>query len=76
MRVSRFVPAILLGVTSLGASAIWSAAATAEETSKPEDSRAGAGADTKSAPGRAPKDIPIVNPCKAAHPPSYCNGKS
>jgi hypothetical protein len=57
MRVSRFALAILLGVTSLGASAIWSAAATAEETSKPED-------------------IPIVNPCKAAHPPSYCNGKS
>jgi hypothetical protein len=76
MRVSRFALAILLGVTSLGASAIWSAAATAEETSKPEDSRAGAGADIKSAPGRAPKDIPIVNPCKAAHPPSYCNGKS
>jgi hypothetical protein len=77
MRVSRFALAILLGVASLGASAIWSAAANAEETSKPEDSRAGgAGADSKSAPGRAPKDIPIVNPCKAAHPPSYCNGKS
>ena len=23
--------------------------------------------------GRAPKDIPVVNPCKAANPPSYCN---
>ena len=27
----------------------------------------------KSAPGRVPKDILVVNPCKAAHPPSYCN---
>lgn len=77
MRVSRFAVTILLGVASLGASAIWSVAANAEETSKPADSRAGgAGADSKSAPGHVPKDIPIVNPCKAAHPPSYCDGRS
>ena len=55
--------------------AIWPAAANAQETSKPEDTRAsgGAAAESKSAPGRAPKDIPVVNPCKAVHPPSYCN---
>ena len=75
MRVSRYAFAILLWTVSLGAPAIWSAAANAQETSKPEDTRApgGAAAESKSAPGRVPKDILVVNPCKAAHPPSYCN---
>jgi hypothetical protein len=31
--------------------------------------------DLKSTLGRAPKDIPLVDPCKSAHPPSYCNVK-
>jgi hypothetical protein len=53
---------------------MWSTAANAQETSKPEDTRAaGGGAESKSAPTRVPKDILVVNPCKAAHPPSYCN---
>ena len=75
MRVSRYAFVIFLWTVSLGAPAIWSAAANAQETSKPEDTRASGGtaAESKSAPGRAPKDIPVVNPCKAAHPPSYCN---
>ena len=75
MRVSRYAFVILLWAVSLGAPAIWSAAANAQETSKPEDTRApgGAAAESKSAPGRVPKDILVVNPCKAAHPPSYCN---
>ena len=75
MRVSRYAFVILLWTVSLGAPAIWSAAANAQETSKPEDTRApgGAAAESKSAPGRVPKDILVVNPCKAAHPPSYCN---
>ena len=75
MRVSRYAFAILLWTVSVGAPAIWPAAANAQETSKPEDTRAsgGAAAESKSAPGRVPKDIPVVNPCKAAHPPSYCN---
>ena len=32
-------------------------------------------ADLKATLGRAPKDIPLVDPCKSAHPPSYCNVK-
>ena len=75
MRVSRCGFAILLWTVSVGAPAIWPAAANAQETSKPEDTRApgGAAAESKSAPGRVPRDILVVNPCKAAHPPSYCN---
>jgi hypothetical protein len=76
MRVSRYALPILLFAVSAGAPAIWSAAASAQhsETSKPEaPNAAGSPADSKSAPGHVPKDILIVNPCKAAHPPSYCN---
>jgi hypothetical protein len=74
MRVSRYVFAILLCAVSAEGPAMWSAAANAQETSKPEDTRAaGGGAESKSAPTRVPKDILVVNPCKAAHPPSYCN---
>ena len=87
MRVSRYalpilLRAVLLCAVSAGAPAIWSAAANAQQsgTSKPEETRApsaaGASAESKSAPGRVPKDIVIVNPCKAAHPPSYCNVKN
>lgn len=77
MRVSRYAMAILLFAVSAGASAIWSDAANGEETSKPEEARTqGSGTDSKSTPGRVPKDILIVNPCKAAHPPSYCNVKN
>jgi hypothetical protein len=59
----------------VAAPAFLSVAAGAQETSKPEDARAsgGAGAESKSAPSRVPKDILVVNPCKAAHPPAYCN---
>jgi hypothetical protein len=32
-------------------------------------------ADLRSTLGRAPKDIPLIDPCKSAHPPSYCNVK-
>jgi hypothetical protein len=32
-------------------------------------------ADLKSTLGRAPKDILLVDPCKSAHAPSYCNVK-
>jgi hypothetical protein len=75
MGVSRYAFVIFLWTVSLGAPAIWSTAANAQETSKPEDTRAsgGAAADSKSAPGRVPRDILVVNPCKAAHPPSYWN---
>jgi hypothetical protein len=78
MRVSRYALAMLLGAVLAGAPAIWSAAAKAEETSKPEEGRTqgGAGADSKPTTGHVPKDIIIVNPCKAAHPPSYCNVKN
>jgi hypothetical protein len=31
--------------------------------------------DLKSILARAPKDIIIVNPCKGANAPSYCNAK-
>ncbi len=31
--------------------------------------------DLKTTFGRAPKDIPLVDPCKSPHPPSYCNVK-
>ena len=31
--------------------------------------------DLKTTLGRAPKDIPLVDPCKSTHPPSYCNVK-
>jgi hypothetical protein len=66
MRVSRCGFAILLWTVSVGAPAIWPAAANAQETSKPEDTRAsgGAAAESKSAPGRAPKDIPVVTPAR------------
>jgi hypothetical protein len=78
MRVSRYGLAILLYAVSAGVSAIWSGAANAEETPKPEEARTqgGAGADSKPTTGHVPKDILIVNPCKAAHPPSYCNVKN
>ena len=75
MRVSRYALLTILCAVLLGAPAIWFGAANAEETSKPEDTRASGGgaAESKSTPGRVPKDILVVNPCKAAHPPSYCN---
>jgi hypothetical protein len=75
MRVSRYALLILLWGMSVEAPAFWSAAANAQETSKPEETRAPS-ADSKSASGHVPKDILIVNPCKAAHPPSYCNAKN
>jgi hypothetical protein len=31
--------------------------------------------DLKTKLGRAPKDVPLIDPCKSAHPPSYCNVK-
>lgn len=31
--------------------------------------------DLKSTLGRAPKDIPLIDPCKSQHAPSYCNAK-
>ena len=75
MGVSRCALAVFLCAVSAGAPAIFSAAASAQETAKPEEARpqGGAAAESKSAPGRVPKDILVVNPCKAAHPPSYCN---
>jgi len=74
MRVSRYA-LLLLWAVSVAAPAFWSVAANAQETSKPEDTRSSgsAGAESKSAPSRVPKDILVVNPCKAAHPPAYCN---
>ena len=75
MRVSRyaFADVALDGVARSAGDLV--GAANAQETSKPEDTRApgGAAAESKSAPGRVPRDILVVNPCKAAHPPSYCN---
>lgn len=77
MRVSRYALTIVLCAMSVGGLEIWSAAANAEDTSKPEAERTqGSGAESKSAPGRVPKDILIVNPCRTAHPPSYCNVKN
>jgi len=77
MRVSRYALLTLLLAVSLGAPAIWLTAANAQETSKPEEaSRPPSAAESKSAPGRVPKDILLVNPCKAAHPPSYCNARN
>jgi len=74
MRVSRYA-LLLLWAVSVAAPAFWSVAGNAQDTSKPDDTRAsgGAGAESKSAPSRVPKDILVVNPCKAAHPPAYCN---
>ena len=43
MRVSRYAFVTFLWTVSLGAPAIWSAAANAQETSKPEDTRASGG---------------------------------
>jgi hypothetical protein len=77
MRVSRYALTIVLCATSAGALEIWSAAANAGDTSKPEAAGTqGNGTESKSAPGRVPKDIIIVNPCRTAHPPSYCNVKN
>jgi hypothetical protein len=75
MRVSRYALLTLLWAMQVAAPAFLSVAAGAQETSKPEEARAsgGAGAESKSAPSRVPKDILVVNPCKAAHPPAYCN---
>jgi hypothetical protein len=78
MRVSRYALMILFCAVSAGVPAVWSGAANAEDTSKPEEGRTqgGAGADSKPTTHHVPKDIIIVNPCKAAHPPSYCNVKN
>ena len=76
MRVSRhlFAFAILLPVGLIGAPS----PANAQDTSRPGDTRTPGGntADSKSTSGRVPKDYLIVNPCKSAHPPSYCNAKN
>jgi hypothetical protein len=80
MRVSRYALLLLLFAVSAGPPVIWSAAANAQQPTKPGESRApsggGTSADSKSAPNRGPKDIIVVDPCKAAHPPSYCNVKN
>jgi hypothetical protein len=77
MRVSRYAFTIVLCAMSVGGLEIWSAPADAEDTSKPDAARTqGSGSESKSAPGRVPKDIIVVNPCRAAHPPSYCNAKN
>jgi hypothetical protein len=75
MRVSRYALAVLLCAASAATPAIFSATANAQETTKPEEARpqGGAAAESKSPSSRVPKDILLVNPCKAAHPPSYCN---
>ena len=77
MCVSRYALTIVLGAVWAGGAAIWCPGAKAEDTSKPEEARPpGGGTDAKSAPSRVPKDILIVNPCRTAHPPSYCNVKN
>ena len=77
MRVSRYALTIALSAVWAGGAGIWFSAANAQGTSKPEEARPqDGGADSKPATGHVSKDILIVNPCKAAHPPSYCNVKN
>jgi len=67
----------------VGASLIGIAGAGAQQPDAPKPGGAPPNAGTASAPagdlkttlGRAPKDVPLVDPCKSAHPPSYCNVK-
>jgi hypothetical protein len=70
----------------IAASLIHVAAAGAQQPDapKPGDAPPKAGSppapasapDLKTTLGRAPKDIPLIDPCKSAHPPSYCNVKN
>jgi hypothetical protein len=78
MWVSRYALMIALCALPAGGLAIcYPTAAAAQETSKPEEPRTqGGGTDSKLAPTRVPRDIVVVNPCRTAHPPSYCNVKN
>ncbi len=63
------------------ASLISIAGAQQPEAPKPGDAPPNAGGtsppapDLKSTLGRAPKDVPLIDPCKSPHAPSYCNVK-
>ena len=68
----------------LAAPLIWMSAAGAQqpEAPKPGDAPPNAGGtpppapDLKTTLGRAPKDVPLIDPCKSQHAPSYCNAKN
>jgi hypothetical protein len=76
--VFRIVCGALLAAALISISA---AGAQQPEAPKPGDAPPSAGGtpppapDLKSTLGRAPKDIPLIDPCKSAHAPSYCNAK-
>jgi hypothetical protein len=83
---ARFGRAFIRGAL-FAAPLIFVAAAGAQQPDppKPSDTPASSG-DATPAPapspdlktklgGRTPKDVPLIDPCKSAHPPSYCNVK-
>ena len=76
--VFRMVCGALLAASLISISA---AGAQQLEAPKPGDAPPSAGGTSPPAPdlkttlGRAPKDIPLIDPCKSPHAPSYCNAK-
>jgi hypothetical protein len=76
--VFRMVCSALLAASLISISV---AGAQQPDTPKPNDAPPSAGGapppalDLKSTLGRAPKDVPLIDPCKSQHAPSYCNVK-
>jgi hypothetical protein len=81
--VVRLICGVLFCGALAAASLIFVAGAEAQQPDAPKTGGAppnsggtpAPAGDLKSTLGRAPKDIPLIDPCKSAHPPSYCNAK-